>query len=365
MSQPGLSPQYRISQLAGTLLRLLSDNAPEWFNLSVEITQFPSLSPSLSTVSEQFIPDADICVATAWQTAYFVASLSKSKGEKAYFVQHYEIWDMWNSEECWKMVSERFDDSSAYPILMSKVDPPSREMEHQKKLVDNSYQLPLSIITISSWLNRLLKTQFDREPIATINNSVNHDVFYYDSTDNYDARLSVLVPYRSAAWKGKKQASELLTRLSEHDDTIDLHAFAPSGNSDELPNSVTWHEGISDSELRRLYSDTDILVVPSWVEGYHLPPLEAMACKTAIVATEVGCIPDLMKKGDVVVPVPPRDSEALIREVQRLIRNPQRIETLKNNGYKLVNSYSWDDFAEQFEEALVTIKRDTSTLDNC
>ena len=39
------------------------------------------------------VPDADVVVATWWETAEWVANLSEAKGAKAYFIQHYEVFD--------------------------------------------------------------------------------------------------------------------------------------------------------------------------------------------------------------------------------------------------------------------------------
>ena len=47
----------------------------------------------LSFNSENLIPDSDILLTTAWQTAEFVERFSDSKGKKFYFVQHHEsLW---------------------------------------------------------------------------------------------------------------------------------------------------------------------------------------------------------------------------------------------------------------------------------
>lgn len=352
MDEGLLSPRTRLSQAVTAIHRLLTNDGVSWFDVEASVRRIPTLSPRFVKRFESSIPDADVTIATSWETAYTVAALGESKGEKAYFVQHYEIWGLWNSEECWKRVATISDDATEYPIQMSRVEPPSSPLASTKRLVDNSYRLGLDLVTISSWLERLLQEQFDQEVAATIRNSVNHETFYYDPPPETTDRTMVFVPYRRTAWKGAEQAEDLLHALSNGSFTVDLHAFAPASDPSDLPDSVTWHESVSDAELRRLYSAADVIAIPSWVEGFGLPPLEAMACKTAVVATNVGCIPDVAPDGERAVPVPPRNSEALISAVTDLIEHPSKQDHYKKAGHEFATSYSWDDCTKEFEETL-------------
>lgn len=81
------------------------------------------------------------------------------------------------------------------------------------------------------------------------------------------------------------------------------------------------HPHISNDKLRQLYSNADIFVLPSWIEGCQLPPLEATVCKCAVVATNGGGVPDHAEDGETASIVPPRDSAALIEAVSKLIEN--------------------------------------------
>jgi len=47
------------------------------------------------SLSERFVPDGDVVIATAWQTAEWVSRYSRSKGRGFYFIQHLE----WTREE--------------------------------------------------------------------------------------------------------------------------------------------------------------------------------------------------------------------------------------------------------------------------
>lgn len=351
MVERGLSPKARTTQIFGTIKRLTNNNGINWFDLRASIKRIPTLSPHVASQFKRFVPDADVTIATAWQTAYTVAALDESKGEKAYFVQHYEIWDTWNSDEAWKQVSSITEDPRLYPVEMYEVTPSEDRTRREKALVDRSYELPLAKITISSWLSELIHTKFDQDVVDVIANSVNHSTFYPDPTIKSDS-LSLLLPYRNSLWKGQREARQLINKLSF--DEVHIHTYG-SREGSELPQNVNNHPNVSDTELRHLYSNADIFVLPSWTEGFGLPPLEAMACKCAVVTTNVGAVPDYAEDGENALVVPPRDSSALIDAVYKLIEDEKKRDHLSEQGYKSVMNYTWNDATTQFECALQTI----------
>lgn len=61
------------------------------------------------------IPDADIVVATAWPTAYLVHHLGKEKGKKFYFIQHYEVPQLWNEPTLWERAKKAESDPYRLP----------------------------------------------------------------------------------------------------------------------------------------------------------------------------------------------------------------------------------------------------------
>lgn len=347
MAEKWFAPKVRGNQLMGAIFRLAGGVDVDWFDVDVPVRRIPSLAPQVVRMNQSQIPDADVTVATAWQTAYAVAALDNSKGAKVYFIQHYEIWKVWNSPSAWNRVASIADDQSSYPIEMSEVVPPSEEVRREKRLVDQSFELPLAKVTVSPWLSELLETKFEVNVVDVIPNSINHGVFYPEPGGT-DA-TTILLPYRSAAWKGTQEVLEVAEALGECD--IDLITFG-SGDEIELPDSVTHHSDLSDDQLRRLYSAAEVFVFPSWVEGYGLPPFEAMACETAVVSTGVGVVPEIANDGVSAAIVPPRDSSALIDEVRELVANPNRRSRLRANGRKLVSDFSWNRSTDRFEATL-------------
>lgn len=346
MAEPLSAYRPRVTQVFGTVSRLLTRGVVDWFDLDVSVRCIPTLGPAIIGLFQSRIPDADVTVATAWQSAYAVAALDESKGLKAYLVQHYEIWKTWNSEQAWRMVRSVTDDPASYPTAMYEVTPPEKRARREKELVDRSYKLPLSKVAVSPWLSDFLETKFDQPNVDVIPNSVSHSSFYPDPT-GYESN-SLLLPFRTDRWKGRREVINVVEACAGD---VNIHTYG-SGEEGDLPDCVTHHSDVSDEELRRLYSDADIFVFPSWVEGYGLPPFEAMACRTAVVATSVGVVPEYANDGMTASIVPPRDSSALVEATQELLARPKKRKLLGEKGRELVTGFSWDRNVTRFEQAL-------------
>lgn len=74
-------------------------------------------------------------------------------------------------------------------------------------------------------------------------------------------------------------------------------------------------------EIRRLYEEADVFVLPTWREGFPNVVLEAMAAGLPIVATPVGAIPDAVRDGREGLLVPPREPAALGTALRRLVED--------------------------------------------
>jgi len=89
---------------------------------------------------------------------------------------------------------------------------------------------------------------------------------------------------------------------------------------------------VPDEDMPSYYSLADILVLPSLLEGFGLPLVEAMASETPVVATTVGSIPEVV--GDAGLLVPAMDSQALGEALQKLLDDEQLRRTLGTRGRK-------------------------------
>jgi glycosyltransferase involved in cell wall biosynthesis len=122
-----------------------------------------------------------------------------------------------------------------------------------------------------------------------------------------------------------------------------------------LPDGVEVTGYVTRERLRELYRTARLFVYPSRSEGFGIPPLEAMACGTPVVATRVGAIPEY---GDgAALLVDPGDAVALRTAMLRLLRDAALREELRARGLAVARQYPWERSAERMTELLAEAAR--------
>jgi glycosyltransferase involved in cell wall biosynthesis len=104
---------------------------------------------------------------------------------------------------------------------------------------------------------------------------------------------------------------------------------------------VTVIDRVPEDRVVEEYRRHDLLVFPSTYEGFGLVVLEAMSQGMPVVATPVGCVPDLVVDGETGVIVPPRDGDALAAAITRLMASPSMRARLGSNAADAVSEMSW------------------------
>lgn len=269
------------------------------------------------------IPDADVIIATQWRTAFETSAMPESKGKKVYFIQHHEVhehlpWDL------------------------------SR----------GTYFLPLKKITIADWLVDTMAQEYGDTDVVKVENSVNTDLFTAPARER-NARPRVGLMYSTAPFKGTDVSIKAIKIAQETIPQLEVLAFGaePIAKNLPLPEDTEFHHLPTQETIPGLYASCDAWLFGSRYEGFGLPLLESMACRTPVVATRAGVAPDLLDDGASGYVVPLEDPEAMAAcLVELLQKSPQEWRAMSDAAYKRVTSYTWDDAAKAFEAALVKIK---------
>jgi glycosyltransferase involved in cell wall biosynthesis len=104
--------------------------------------------------------------------------------------------------------------------------------------------------------------------------------------------------------------------------------------TNQLSPFVDFAGWVRGEELNRLFAQSDVLVLPSWAEGFPMAVVEAMAAGLAVLTTAVGVIPDVLTDGIDALIVPPRDVKALTAALERLIIDKDLRDTLQTQGHQ-------------------------------
>ncbi len=97
---------------------------------------------------------------------------------------------------------------------------------------------------------------------------------------------------------------------------------------------------VSDEILNMLYGTAAVFVFPSFREGFGLPPLEAMACGTPVVASNTSSFPEIL--GSAALLVPPTDTEAIRDAIESVLSEGGLRNSLIESGIHQAQKYSWE-----------------------
>lgn len=271
------------------------------------------------------VPDSDVVVATWWQTAEWVADLPAHKGAKVYLIQH--------------------DERAMYP----SADP---EAQDKRRRVMSTWRLPMYRIVVAQWLARLLE-HLGTGAAHVVPNGVDLAHFHAPPRGK-QPRPTVGVMYATVRFKGcdvSLAACELARRQLPE---LRLIAF---GSEDPvrhlpLPAGTMFAKAPSQARIREMYAACDAWLFASRSEGFGLPLLESMACRTPVIATSAGAAPELVAGGGGML-VASDDAEEMAAAIERVAAmagaewremSDAALATAQRNG--------WDHSTDLFEAAL-------------
>jgi len=219
------------------------------------------------------------------------------------------------------------------------------------------------VIAVSSGMRDDILAHFDVEAdrVVVLHNGV--DATAFQRTDRRDAleRHGVRTPYALFVGRISEQKGifPLLEAVERFPDGLGLVLCAASPDTPELAlrlqtavagrSRIRWLNAmLPPDDVIQLYSHAAVFVCPSIYEPFGLINLEAMACGTAVVATRVGGIPEVVVDGETGRLVPPGDPAALAAAVTDVVADPERAARFGRAGRQRVEAeFSWDRIADR------------------
>jgi glycosyltransferase involved in cell wall biosynthesis len=271
-------------------------------------------------MSGNSFPDADVVVATWWETAEWVASLRPSKGAKAYFIQGHEVFDN-------------------LPVDRVKA----------------TYRQPFHRIVISKWLMRTLQDAYGLDNLDLVPNSYDSKQFYA-SERNKSLVPTVGFLYSETVTKGTDVVIAAIDRLQTRFPNLRVISFGTAVPKGDLLSKTNFefHLMPRQDAIRTLYSQCDVWMTGSRSEGFNLTALEAMACRTPLVSTRTGWPFDAVVDGQNGFLVDVDDIESLALAVGKVLElSDGDWQNMSRQAYVTASSGSWEASAKAFETSLL------------
>ena len=276
-------------------------------------------------ITDLDVPDADIIMATWWETAESVAKLSNSKGAKVYFLQHYEAFDY-----------------------------------VPKGRVEATWRLPMHKIAVAQWLADIARNEYGDLSVSLVPPTVDTKQFYDPELRSKQQQSKQSVPtvglyYSTTPWKGCDIALKAFSIAAKKIPNLRLVAFG-SGETPPadlpLPDNTEYIMSPTQDQLRESYSRCDAWLFSSRSEGFGLPIIEAMACGTPVIGTPAGAAPELLAGGGGIL-VKLEDPEDMALAIEQICQlSDAQWREMSEKALETVINYTWEDATDLFEAAL-------------
>jgi glycosyltransferase involved in cell wall biosynthesis len=280
----------------------------------------PHILESFRPVLAGDVPDADVVVATYYTTADWVRLLPAEKGGKAILIQNYEV-----------------EDGETNPEL------------------DASWRMPMQKIVISRWLLELAREKFGDARACQVPYGIDFQQFDAPLRQKQEVPTVGLL-YSKAWYKACGVSLAAVKKVAASLPRLRLICFGfqrPGPVALRLPRYAEFHFRPAQSKLKELYSQCDVWLCGSDREGFHMPPMEAMACRCPVVSTRVGGPMDMIEEGLNGHLVERRDVAALADRVLDVLNlSPGDWKRMSDAAYCTARRYNWDDATDLFEKAL-------------
>jgi Glycosyltransferase len=119
---------------------------------------------------------------------------------------------------------------------------------------------------------------------------------------------------------------------------------------DYVPEGVQFMDKVSDEILPKLYSSAVAFLFPSLYEGFGIPILEAMACGTPVITSNVTSMPEVADKAALLIN--PELHVSILQAMQTISSDGQLRDELRVAGLERAQQFSWERTALQTREVL-------------
>ena len=205
------------------------------------------------------------------------------------------------------------------------------------RFVKKSLSMDYLILCNATWEKNWLKDHIGIDSELSIG-GINTEVFYPIQDPMKRKKKTVLYSGDARARKGTATIEKSIKRVIMQIPDLEV---------------MTYHgKGIPQNEMAKVYSAADVFVEASRHAGWNNPVVEAMACKTPVVCTDIGGVQDFAIHEETALLVPVGDDKAMAASILRLISEPELACSLIQRAYNRVTGFRWDDSIDRMERIL-------------
>lgn len=124
-----------------------------------------------------------------------------------------------------------------------------------------------------------------------------------------------------------------------------------SGYQEDFLKHVYFTGFVDDEDLPAIYKMAELFIFPSQYEGFGIPPLESMACRTMVLSSDAASLPEVL--GNAAIYFKNNDVSDLKEKIEYILLMKQNdIIRLEENGVARASDFRWENEAKKLENAL-------------
>jgi glycosyltransferase involved in cell wall biosynthesis len=242
----------------------------------------------------------------------------------------------------------------------------SKDFNQLKNWTAYSANRATKIITISEFTKKDVLTTYHRLPEDVTVTYPGYDPEFYKSTPDVNVlkRLHITKPYVLflGSLKPSKNVEGLISAFNNlQDKRLKLVIAGKKAwlydkifslvQDLKLSDRIIFTGFVPDADVPALMSLAEVFILPSFYEGFGIPVLEAMSCKTPVVVSRIASLPEVAGPAGVYVnPVKP---DSITEGIQKALKNKDKLSKL---GLIQAKKFSWDKTAGQTIKVLQSVK---------
>ncbi len=281
---------------------------PKWFKLDKSIKKVV-----VNNFDERLVRNADISVATAYETAKYVYDFPINKGVKVYFIQGYEKWGGTTDAD-----------------------------------LKNSYNLGMNNIVISKWLKKIVDESSNSDS-KLISNGIDLNKFKIINSIENRKNHSIALLYHKAKVKGSIYGLSAIYKLKEKYPDMDCSIYGSPKRPKDLPSWIKYTRNASEDEVINILNNSAVFLCSSLSEGFGLPGMEAMACGCTLVTTNCQGIMEYANNNNALISEI-SNVDSLVSNVKYLFDNNEKRIEIAKIGNKSISEKGLNKSLVEFEK---------------
>lgn len=253
----------------------------------------------------------------------------------------------------WKKCCGNCRSLSLYPKTF--YDRSKKEIIKKRKIISSIHKENLIIVTPSIWLGDLCKeTYLNQFKIISIPNGIEHEELVADYNDirkkfNIDPTKKVILFAAADTKDIRKGIHYILDIIPKCQDFLFI-SFGEKISSIEYCNFIQLGYIKDRQTINEIYYMSDLFIIPSLDDNFPTTVLESFANGTPVIGFNQGGIPEQLADNAGII-VQENSSEELLKEINLLFSDPQRLKMLSENcKKKFHDSYTLSKFIKSYEK---------------